>query len=61
MNSDFEKIKKLLSLLRHILLTLCTLVAVAGFLVLARSVVNAIFLHTYIPVHFYSIPEYVLP
>ena len=61
MNSDFEKIKKLLSLLRHILLTLCTLVAVAGFLVLARSVVNAIFLHSYNTGHYYSIPENLLP
>ncbi len=61
MNSDFDKIQKALALVHRILRVLCTVIAVLGLLVLARSLINVVFLHSYSTGHYYSIPENLLP
>ena len=60
MNPDFEKIKKALGILRAILLRICALIALAGALVLARSAVNAVFLHLYSTGNYAVFPENLL-
>ena len=60
MNSGRETFRKFLAALKRVLRVVCCLIALAGILVIARSLVNAVFLQTYRSGSYSSLPEKVL-
>lgn len=55
-----SQIRKFIAALKHVLRVVCCLIALAGILVLARSLVNTIFLQTYRSGNYWSMPEKII-
>ena len=54
------KLRKLIAALKRILRVLCCLIALAGILVIVRSLTNAIFLQSYRSGNYWSMPEKII-
>ena len=61
MNPKFEKFKKVIAFIEKVLLLICTLLTVAGVLIIARSLINANFLNNYNKGKYPTVLEGLLP
>ena len=61
MNPKFEKFKKVIAFVEKVLLAICTLLTVAGVLIIARSLINANFLNNYNKGKYPTVLEGLLP